>query len=70
LAAAISAGVRRRTKQWLAAPLVDDLLTGWMAVMSISVEAIARAAEEGFIWSMKGQAAAIAPRRRPRPTSP
>jgi hypothetical protein len=32
-----------------------------MVEMSTSIEASARAADDGFIWSMKGQAAAATP---------
>src|SRR6185437_2968466 len=51
-------------EQGMAAPLDDDLLPGCTAPSSTSVEASANAAVEGFIWSTKGQAAAV------RPTAP
>src|SRR6478735_6206674 len=64
LAASISAGVRRRTNKGWPRHLTMTCWPGCTAPSSTSVEASANAAVEGFIWSTKGQAAAV------RPTAP
>src|SRR5436190_4985159 len=64
LAASISAGVRRRTNKGWPRHLTMTCWPGWSARRSTSVQASANAAVEGFIWSTKGQAAAV------RPTAP
>src|SRR5258706_8375785 len=67
LALAISAGVRRRTNRGWPRHLKTICWPGWIAAISISVEARASAAVLGFIWSMKGQVAAATPTA---PTAP